>query len=71
MKINKIALILINFYQKFMSPFLIPSCRFYPSCSEYSRQAFLKYNFFKAFLISIYRVLRCNPWNKGGYDPVK
>jgi len=71
MIINKLFLIFIGFYRKFISPFLIPSCRFYPSCSEYAEQAFKKYSFFKAFFLTIYRILRCNPWNKGGYDPLK
>jgi len=71
MRKNSLIIGLITFYQKFISPLFIPSCRFYPSCSEYSKQAFRKYNFFKALLLSIYRVLRCNPWNKGGYDPLK
>ena len=56
---------------KYISVVFPPSCRFYPSCSEYSKQAFEKYNFFKAFFLSIYRILRCNPWNDGGYDPLK
>jgi len=71
MKKNSIFVLLINFYQKFISPFLLPSCKFYPTCSEYAKQAFLKYNFFKALILSVYRVIRCNPWNKGGYDPLK
>lgn len=70
MKFNKLFIYLIKFYQKFLSPIFPPSCRFYPSCSEYSKQAFERYNFFKALILSIYRILRCNPWNKGGYDPL-
>ncbi|HBI38478.1 MAG TPA: membrane protein insertion efficiency factor YidD [Spirochaetia bacterium] len=69
--INKIFIVLINFYQRIISKFLPNSCRFYPSCSEYSKQAFIKYNLFKALFLTIYRILRCNPWNKGGYDPLK
>jgi putative membrane protein insertion efficiency factor len=68
---NKVVVYFINFYQKYISILFPPSCRFFPSCSEYAKQAFLKYNFFKAALLSIYRILRCNPWNKGGYDPLK
>ena len=70
MKINKLFIYFIKFYQKYLSWIFPPSCRFYPSCSEYSKQAFEKYNFFKAIILSIYRILRCNPWNKGGYDPL-
>ncbi|MCK4798997.1 MAG: membrane protein insertion efficiency factor YidD [Spirochaetes bacterium] len=68
---NKIVIYIITFYQKNISNNLLPSCKFYPSCSEYSKQAFIKYNFLKAFFLSIYRILRCNPWNKGGDDPLK
>jgi putative membrane protein insertion efficiency factor len=68
---NRLFVFLINLYQKYISGAFPPSCRFYPSCSEYSKQAFMRYNFFKAFVLSFYRILRCNPWNKGGYDPLK
>ncbi len=46
-------------------------CRFYPSCSEYSAQAIDKYGLIKGGFKACWRILRCNPWNKGGYDPVK
>ncbi|MCG8570953.1 MAG: membrane protein insertion efficiency factor YidD [Spirochaetes bacterium] len=69
--LNKIFLLIIQFYRKFISPALPPSCRFYPSCSQYAEEAFTKYPFFKALGLSCYRILRCNPWNKGGYDPLK
>ncbi|NWF50335.1 MAG: membrane protein insertion efficiency factor YidD [Ignavibacteriaceae bacterium] len=61
---------LIKLYQKFISPILPPSCRFYPSCSEYAVQALSKYGIIKGSLKSIWRIIRCNPFNKGGYDPV-
>lgn len=47
-----------------------PTCRYHPSCSTYSREAFEKRNFFYASILSIWRILRCNPLSKGGYDPV-
>ncbi|MBC8183039.1 membrane protein insertion efficiency factor YidD [candidate division KSB1 bacterium] len=62
---------LIKFYQKAISPFFLPSCRFYPTCSEYSVQALKKYGVIKGAFLSTWRFLRCNPFNKGGYDPVK
>ncbi|MGE5430053.1 MAG: membrane protein insertion efficiency factor YidD [Syntrophomonadaceae bacterium] len=62
---------LIRIYQKLISPLFPPSCRFYPSCSEYSRQAFLKYGVLKGGIKSVWRILRCNPFNKGGYDPLE
>jgi len=62
---------LISLYQKALSPWLPQSCRFYPTCSEYSRQAILKYGTIKGGAMAAWRILRCNPWNKGGVDPVK
>ena len=50
---------------------LPPSCRFYPTCSEYSVQALEKYGVIKGGTKSIWRILRCNPFNKGGYDPIE
>ncbi len=47
-----------------------PTCRYHPSCSTYSRQAYEKHNFFYASLLSFWRILRCNPLSKGGFDPV-
>jgi len=61
----------IVFYQKAISPYLPHSCRYYPTCSEYSKEAILKYGPFKGVIKSIWRILRCNPFSKGGYDPVR
>ena len=58
----------IKVYQKFISPILGKNCRFYPSCSEYSYQAVKKYGTIKGLMLGSWRVLRCNPWNKGGID---
>ncbi|MCX8056570.1 MAG: membrane protein insertion efficiency factor YidD [Ignavibacteria bacterium] len=66
-----IFIYLIKFYQKFISPLFPPSCRFYPSCSQYSVEAFQKYGVIKGFYKSAWRILRCNPFNKGGYDPLE
>ena len=64
-------LLLIRGYQKFVSPTLPPdTCRFYPSCSHYGYQAIYKYGLFKGGLKAAWRLLRCNPFNPGGYDPV-
>ncbi|MEN6445281.1 MAG: membrane protein insertion efficiency factor YidD [Candidatus Cloacimonas sp.] len=67
---NLLFLFLIRFYQLVFSPFLPASCRFEPSCSVYGYQAFKKYNFFKAFYLTTLRILKCNPFHKGGYDPL-
>ncbi len=65
------VLVLIRLYQKLISPAL-PSgtCRFYPSCSHYSYQAIARYGLIKGIPLSVWRVLRCQPFNPGGYDPV-
>jgi putative membrane protein insertion efficiency factor len=61
---------LIRGYQKFISPILPPSCRFEPSCSQYGYEAINKHGIIKGGALTIWRLLRCNPWGKGGYDPV-
>lgn len=66
----KIVLIkLINFYQK-ISKLRPPVCRFYPTCSEYTKQAILKYGVLKGCFLGAKRICRCHPLNPGGYDPV-
>jgi putative membrane protein insertion efficiency factor len=61
----------IKAYRKYISPFKGPCCRFYPTCSEYALDALEKYGILKGGFMAIRRILRCNPLNKGGYDPVK
>ena len=66
-----ILLGLIRGYQKLISPALpADTCRFYPSCSHYGYQAIYKYGVIKGTGMAIWRLLRCNPYNKGGFDPV-
>ncbi|MBR0131338.1 MAG: membrane protein insertion efficiency factor YidD [Firmicutes bacterium] len=60
----------IRFYQRKISPHLGDRCKFYPTCSEYALQAIEKYGALKGSLKAIWRILRCNPVSKGGYDPV-
>jgi putative membrane protein insertion efficiency factor len=60
----------IRFYQFCISPLLGPSCRFTPTCSEYARQALIKYGPFKGLWLALKRLLRCHPWGGSGYDPV-
>ena len=59
---------IIRFYQKFISPILGSNCRFYPSCSEYFIQSVKNCGIFKGTFLGIYRILRCNPFSKGGID---
>jgi uncharacterized protein len=73
-EMKRILLFLISFYQKHISPGLVVlfghSCRFTPTCSVYSYQAIEKYGVFKGGFMGLKRILKCNPFNKGGYDPV-
>jgi hypothetical protein len=68
--LGKLAALLVRGYQRLISPLMPPSCRFYPSCSEYSRVSFERHGFFRGLWLTAARILRCNPWNPGGYDPV-
>jgi len=61
---------LIRGYQRFISPLFPPSCRFYPSCSEYAYQAIEKHGALRGGWLGVRRISRCHPWNPGGYDPV-
>ena len=65
-----IALALIRFYQKLISPILPSSCRFTPTCSHYTYEAIQRYGFFRGGFMGVKRILRCHPLNPGGYDPV-
>jgi len=65
-----VLILLIRIYQKIVSPFFPPQCRFYPTCSSYFIQALEKYGFFKGSVLGIKRILKCNPFHPGGYDPV-
>ena len=62
---------IIKFYQFVISPVMGPSCRHYPTCSDYSIEALKTYGFFKGLFLSIKRILSCHPWGQGGFDPVK
>lgn len=60
----------IRFYQNTLSRVLPPSCRFYPSCSEYTYEAITKYGLLQGGWLGLKRLARCHPFNPGGYDPV-
>ncbi len=66
---KKFLICLINVYQK-ISAHTPPRCRFYPTCSEYMKQAILKYGVIKGGFLGLKRIARCHPLNEGGYDPV-
>jgi len=65
-----LLLLPIWIYQKAISPYTPPSCRFTPTCSEYARQAIIKHGPFKGLYLAVRRILRCHPWGGSGYDPV-
>lgn len=69
--LKNVLILIIRGYQKFISPMFPPTCRFYPTCSEYCLQAVRKYGPFKGSWLGIKRILRCHPGNPGGYDPLK
>lgn len=67
---RRIVMLPIRGYQKFISPALPPSCRFSPSCSQYTLEAVSKYGALKGIWLGMRRLIRCHPFNPGGYDPV-
>ncbi len=66
----KVLIVLIRVYQRLISPFLGEHCRFYPSCSQYAAEALAKYGTLRGIPCALWRIVRCNPFCRGGYDPV-
>lgn len=66
---RSVAFLLVA-YKRFLSPLLPPACRFTPTCSEYAREAVLKYGLFRGSALSVRRLSRCHPFHAGGFDPV-
>jgi len=67
---KRILIALVSFYRKHISPSSVPKCRYIPTCSAYALEALEKYGALKGGALSVWRVLRCNPFGKSGYDPV-
>lgn len=67
---RKIFMLMVRAYQKFISPLFPPSCRYYPSCSQYTLEALDKHGVVKGTIMGTGRILRCNPFTKGGVDKV-
>ena len=67
----RIAIAPIRFYQRAISPLLPPSCRFYPSCSQFAVEAIQLHGAIKGTAMATWRLLKCGPWHPGGYDPVR
>ena len=67
---KKGLIVIIGWYRKLISPYMVRSCRFVPTCSEYAQEALEKCGAIKGSVKTIWRILRCNPFSRGGYDPV-
>ena len=68
--LKKLFLSIIRIYQRFISPMTPPTCRFYPTCSEYTKEAIEVYGAFKGGYMGVKRILKCHPFHEGGFDPV-
>jgi uncharacterized protein len=67
---RSLAVGLVRLYQRFVSPLLPASCRFAPTCSEYAIGAIETHGLIRGSLLAAWRIARCNPWSRGGFDPV-
>lgn len=67
---KRVSILLIDFYRKFISPLFPSCCRYYPTCSAYTKEAIIRFGFFKGTYLGIKRICRCNPFFKGGIDKV-
>ena len=67
---KKLLIYMIKFYRKYISPMKSTKCPYIPTCSSYALEAVAKYGALKGGLLTLWRILRCNPFSKGGYDPV-
>ena len=68
---KNIAINSINLYKYLISPLLGNNCRFLPTCSEYTKESIIKYGVIKGLWLGLKRIVKCHPWGKGGYDPIK
>ena len=68
--VRKLAILPIRFYRRFLSPLKPPTCRFHPTCSSYAAMAVLAHGIVKGTLLAIWRILRCQPFCEGGFDPI-
>lgn len=67
---RRVVLLPIRAYQRLASPLFGSRCRYYPSCSEYAAQAIERFGILRGLVLAGWRLLRCNPWSRGGFDPV-
>jgi hypothetical protein len=71
MVLRRVAVLPIRAYQLLLSPMVGQRCKYYPSCSEYAAQAIGRYGILRGLVLAGWRLLRCNPWSQGGFDPVE
>ena len=69
--LRSIAVLPIRFYQRVISPAFGSRCKYYPSCSDYAAQAISRFGILRGLVLAGWRLLRCNPWSHGGFDPVE
>ena len=69
--LTNFVVILINFYKYLISPLLGNNCRYLPTCSEYTKESVKKFGIMYGIWLGLKRIIRCHPWGKGGYDPIK
>ncbi len=67
---SRVLIVVIRVYQRVISPLLGSRCKYYPSCSEYAAQALAEFGILRGLVLAGHRLLRCNPWSHGGFDPV-
>lgn len=70
-RLRWLAVAPIRAYQKVLSPMVGGRCKYYPSCSEYAAQAISRFGILRGLVLAGWRLLRCNPWSRGGFDPVE
>ncbi len=68
--LRKVLVLIIEIWQRLFSPIFGQNCRFYPTCSAYAKEAIIKKGVVRGSIMAAWRILRCNPFSKGGYDPV-
>jgi putative membrane protein insertion efficiency factor len=66
-----IALAMLRFYQRWISPLIAPHCRFHPTCSAYAYEAIIRYGLWRGVALAVWRLLKCQPFHSGGFDPVR
>jgi putative membrane protein insertion efficiency factor len=71
MLLRRLAIVPIRIYQRLIGPLFGARCKYHPSCSEYAAQAITRFGILRGLILAGWRLLRCNPWSLGGYDPVE